>query len=259
MATYESYKSVAADQIPAGGITAAKISNDARHCYCTKWFYGDPDRCSPGCCCLWTVPTGVRRLFWEAWGAGGNGHGACSCDRCHHYAGAGGGYYNSKMISTAAGCQYTVCAAGVYRCLSIECVGCKGCDSYVNGFNLSNFCAIGGDTGRAETSWANPCFSYWSCCVAPVANGGDFGMGTHIGSWSGPFNCHCHCLTTMPTAAPFMGGQVEQPINVCWMRCGCWTVPFGHGAQGAMSSYCGSSCCGQGGTGGAGVVKVTYT
>jgi hypothetical protein len=259
MATYASYKSVAADQIPAGGITAAKISNDARHCYCTKWFYGDPDRCSPGCCCLWTVPTGVRRLFWEAWGAGGNGHGACSCDRCHHYAGAGGGYYNSKMISTAAGCQYTVCAAGVYRCLSIECVGCKGCDSYVNGFNLSNFCAIGGDTGRAETSWANPCFSYWSCCVAPVANGGDFGMGNHIGSWSGPFNCHCHCLTTMPTAAPFMGGQVEQPINVCWMRCGCWTVPFGHGAQGAMSSYCGSSCCGQGGTGGAGVVKVTYT
>jgi hypothetical protein len=26
-----------------------------------------------------------------------------------------------------------------------------------------------------------------------------------------------------------------------------------------MSSYCGSSCCGQGGTGGAGVVKITYT
>jgi hypothetical protein len=26
-----------------------------------------------------------------------------------------------------------------------------------------------------------------------------------------------------------------------------------------MSSYCGSSCCGQGGTGGPGVVKITFT
>ena len=215
--------------------------------------------CAPGCCCEWVVPTGVRRVFFELWGAGGNGNGACSCNRCHHYSGAGGGYYNSKMISTAEGCSYTVCAGGVYPCLSRNCTGCNGCTSYVTGYNLSNFCAIGGYYGCANTDWSNRCFSVWSCCIAPGDNGGDFGMGNHIGAFSGPWNCHCHHQHTMPTAAPFIGGTVEQSIHVCWIRCGCWTVPHGHGGMGAMSSYCGSSCCGQGGTGGSGVVKITYT
>lgn len=259
MANYADYRQVPQDQIPAGTVTNAKLSIDARHCFCTQWVYGDAGQCTNGCCCYWVTPTGVRRIFWEAWGAGGNGNGACSCDRCHHYKGAGGGYYNSKMISTTEGCGYSVCAGGVYRCLSIECTGLAiGCASYVNGYNMSNFCAIGGDVGRAETSWANPCFSDWSCCVAPSQNGGDFGMGNHQGAWSGAFNCHCHCQYTQPTAAPFLGGQVEMHSQVCWMRCGCWTVPYGHGAQGAISSYCGSGCCGQGGTGGSGVVKITY-
>lgn len=258
MANYADYRQVPSDQIPSGTVTNAKLSFDARHCFCVKWFYGTPCCCSPGCCCLWTAPTGVRRLFWEAWGAGGNGHGSCSCDRCQHFVGAGGGYYVSKMISTGEQCQYTVCAGGVYRCWSQECVGCQGCTSYVNGFNLSNFCAIGGWRGEADGNWANPCFSYWTCCLGPTSNGADFGMGNHYGSWSGPFNCHCHHHYTEPTAAPFLGGEVGQGINVCWIRCGCWNVPYGHGGQGAMSSYCGSSCCGQGGTGGGGVVKVTY-
>lgn len=259
MANYADYRQVPADSIPSGTVTNAKLSIDARHCYCTKWVYGQPGACASGCCCLWTVPTGVRRVYWEIWGAGGNGNGACSCDRCHHYAGAGGGWFNSKMISTNQGCEYTVCAGGVYPCYSRECTGlANGCTTYVNGYNLSNFCAIGGEQGRAETSWANPCFSYWSCCLNPGANGGDFGMGNHYGSWGGAFACHCHNQFTNPTAAPFLGGNVETPLQVCWIRCGCWTVPYGHGAQGAMSTYCGTSCCGQGGTGGAGVVKITY-
>jgi len=259
MANYSDYRQVPADSIPSGTVTNAKLDLDARHCYCTKWIYGQPGACASGCCCLWTVPTGVRKVYWEIWGAGGNGNGACSCDRCHHYAGAGGGWFNAKMINTTQGCEYTVCAGGVYPCYSRECTGlANGCTSYVNGYNLSNFCAIGGEQGRAETSWANPCFSYWSCCLNPGANGGDFGMGNHYGSWSGTFTCHCHNQFTNPTAAPFLGGSVETPLQVCWIRCGCWTVPYGHGGQGAMTSYCGSSCCGQGGTGGAGVVKITY-
>ena len=35
-----------------------------------------PGACTPGCCCNWTVPSGVAKLTWELWGAGGNGHGA---------------------------------------------------------------------------------------------------------------------------------------------------------------------------------------
>jgi hypothetical protein len=258
MANYQDYRQVPSDQIASSSVTNAKLSIDARHCFCTQWVYGSPDQCATGCCCQWTAPTGVRRVFWEAWGAGGNGHGSCSCDRCQHMKGAGGGYYNTKMISTVAGCQYTVCAGGVYRCLSVECTACNGCTSYVNGYNLTNFCAIGGYTGETNGDWVNPCFSYWNCCLGPVSNGGDFGMGNHTGSWSGPFNCHCHCHFTMPTAAPFMAGEEAQALHVCWIRCGCWTSPYAHGAQGAFSTYCGSGTCGQGATGGAGVVKITY-
>jgi len=63
---------------------------------------------------------------------------------------------------------------------------------------------------------------------------------------------------TTPTSAPLIGTDVHQSLRECWVRCGCWIVPYGHGGQGAMTTYCGSSCCGQGGTGGGGLVKITY-
>ena len=258
MANYQDYRQVPSDQIAATSITNAKLSIDARHCFCTKWFFGSPDQCATGCCCQWQVPTGVRRAHFEIWGAGGNGHGACVCDRCVRMKGAGGGFFNSKMISTCDAWQYTVCAGGVYRCLSQECQACNGCTTYVNGCNLSNFCAIGGATGCQEGSFLSPCFSYYECCVGPVNNGGDFGMGNHAGVWSGAWNCHCHCQWTTMTAAPFLGGSNEHHGQVCWMRCGCWTSPYGMGGGGAFTSYCGTVCCGQGATGGAGVVKITY-
>ena len=62
------------------------------------------------------LPTGVARATFEIWGAGGNGHGACSCNRCQIYAGAQGGYYATRTIAVTPGDTYTVCAAGVYRC-----------------------------------------------------------------------------------------------------------------------------------------------
>ena len=70
--------------------------------------------------------------------------------------------------------------------------------------------------------------------------------------------CHCYVQMTNPTAAPFIGTTVIQSIRECWIRCGCWIVPYGNGGQNAMTTYCGSSCCGQGGTGGGGLVKITY-
>ena len=98
------------------------------------------------------------------------------------------------------------------------------------------------------------------CCVGPAANGGDFGMGNHLGAMWNPkgFFCHCHGRYSMPTSAPFIGTQVQVQQQFCWVRCGCWTVPYGHGGQNAQTNYCGSSCCGQGGMGGSGLVKITY-
>lgn len=259
MATYSSYKKIVTNEIVDGSLTDAAFNADAAKNFGVKWVYGDPGACTPGCCCLWTVPDYVRNVTFEIWGAGGNGHGQCSCDRCHHFQAAGGGAYNTKTVATAPGCQYSVCAGGVYRCYSRECTACNGCTSYVNGYNLSNFCACGGITGRANTSWAEGCYSYNEFCVAPGGAGGDFYLFPMVPGWSTANGyCHCHNQEVYPGTAAIIGTYVGQQIRECWIRCGCWTVPYGHGGQGAMGTYCGSSACGQGGTGGSGLVKITY-
>ena len=259
MAQYSNYKKVSGQSLPASSVGPAKLGTSGLDTWNVKWFYGQPCECSTGCCCLWTVPTGVRRATIEMWGAGGSGSGSCSCNRCQIYRGAQGGYYNTKTINVQAGWTYTVCAAGVFRCRYRECVGCCGCASYVNGCNLSNFCAIGGHGGLGCNSWSLACHSSWSCCLGPNANGGDFGMGNHWGAFWNPRGvfCHCHGRYSIPTAAPFIGTNVMQGLNSCWIRCGCWTVPYGHGGQNAMTNECGR-CCGQGGMGGPGLVKITY-
>jgi hypothetical protein len=261
MASYESYKTVKNEQFIDGTVTEDKLGTDVRHRVCTKWLIGEACRCSPGCCCLWTVPACTRKVYFELWGAGGNGSGACSCNRCHHYQGAGGGSYSTKMVTTAPGCTYRMCAGGVYPCLSRECSACNGCISYVCGFNACNLCTVGGRCGNGNDNWTEYCFSCWGCCIGPGCSTGnaDFTMISHTGHFSGIFNCHCHHQYVRPTNAPFLGGNVSMSLAVCWSRCGCWIAPPGHGGQGAMSSYCGSSCCSQGGTGGPGVVKLTFT
>lgn len=260
MATYSSYKKISgSDQILDNSIPDTAVGGTAFATWNVQWIYGQPCMLSSGCCCLWTVPSGVRRVFFELWGAGGNGHGACSNGRCQHYAGAQGGYYNSKMISVCPGWQYTICAAGVFPCCQFDCVGNQGCSSYVTGCNLSNFCAWGGAGGCANGNWNEACFSdFGNCCMAPGAWGGDFGMGNHRGAmFIHASQCHCQCKGATPTPAPFIGTQVQQNLLECWIRCGCWTVPYGHGGMGAMTTYCGGQC-GQGGTGGPGLVKISF-
>ena len=191
-------------------------------------------RCSPGCCCNWTVPTGVSKLWIQLWGSGGNGTGSCSCNRCHHFQGAGGGYYNSQITTTQAGCGYSVCAGGVYPCLSRECYGCQGCSSYVNGYGLSNFCAIGGWRGNANPSWTTECNSTWACCQSPTAHGGQMNFVNHTDGWSNSTYdtyrgwCHCYNQGMTPTSAPLIGTFVSQAQRGCWIRCGCWIVPVSY-------------------------------
>ena len=160
MASYSSYKKVHGDQLIGNALDASHFSGSPNESYGVKWFYGTMCRCSPGCCCNWTVPTGVQNMWIQAWGAGGNGTGACSCNRCHHYEAAQGGYYNSKMLETNGGCQYTVCAAGVYPCLSRECYGCMGCTSYVNGYNLTTINSLGHNIGIALNFDKMPSLNY---------------------------------------------------------------------------------------------------
>ena len=264
MASYSSYKQISSDQVAAGSVPSSAIASGTFSNWCVKWIHGAPNQvCTTGCCCAWTVPTNVTRVTWEVWGAGGNGHGECNCNRCGNWHAAGGGYYNTKTHSTNGGCVYTVCAGGVYRCCSRECVGCQGCSSYVNGYNLSNFCAIGGARGCYTNAWGDQCNAHFeNCCYEPGFHGGEFAMGNHAGTSYRPggFNCHCFFNNdATPTGAPFIGTLgVSYGVRQCWIRCGCWTVPYAHGGQGATTSYCGSGHCGQGGQGGGGLVKITY-
>ena len=269
MASYSSYKPpvYTGTTVQSGAVTQDRMSSDVRQNYCVKWFYGTPNPCTGGCCCLFTVPSDVRRLKWEIWGAGGNGSGACSCDRCQHYMGAGGGTYNTKSIDSTTGCQYTVCAGGVYPCYSRECNGCNGCTTYVNGFNLSGFCACGGGAGYGNSSWTDGCFSYMDSCRAPGDNNGEFATYTMMPNWAaaGGYQypgdaCHCWKRNTWSNGAPFLdAGRNDQFLNECWIRCGCFgATPYAMGGQNGQTTYCGSGHCGQGGTGGSGVVKLTY-
>ena len=259
MASYASYKKVSGAQLPDSAIDDNMVNPNTLNNFGVKWFFGIACRCSPGCCCRWAVPPQVKRLTWELWGAGGNGAGACSCNRCHHFRAAGGGGYTSKTIATNPGCQYTVCAAGVYRCLSRECTGCYGCSSYVNGFNLSGYCACGGHRAEANTSWNRGCFATNYYCYSPGQSGSDFAIGGHTQAFSTASGyCHCHPQEIHQGQAMRIGAGSTQGLRNCWIKCGCWSVPYGTGGQSAMSTYCGSDCCGQGGTGGGGLVKVLY-
>lgn len=269
MASYTSYRAgrITSTNIVAGAIDNAKLASDVRTSFGIQWVYGSPGACTSGCCCAWTVPSNVRRVTFEAWGAGGNGHGACSCDRCQHFMGASGGTYNTVGATTSPGCVYTACAGGVYPCYSRECTGlANGCTSYVNGYNISNFCACGGSSGCSNGSWTDSCFTYMDSCMYPGIGGGEFSLNNHVGPWgaAGPYMypsdaCHCWKHLSYSSSAPiFNTGRNDQFQNDCWVRCGCWTVPYASGGQGAKSNVCGTSCCGQGGTGGSGVVKITY-
>ena len=121
MANYRSYRQVRSDQIAAGSISSAKLQKRvwlldiALNIYMVIHVIVHLAVVVFG-----QFPSGVEKITFELWGAGGNGHGACSCNRCQHYQGAAGGTYNTKTISTTGGCQYRVCAGGVYRCCSRE-------------------------------------------------------------------------------------------------------------------------------------------
>lgn len=259
MATYASYKKVHGDQMVNGTLSDNDLATGTLNNFGVKWFSGVPCRCSSGCCCNWTVPSCVCRMTIELWGAGGNGAGSCVNQRCHHFKAAMGGSYNTKTIATRGGCTYTVCASGVYRCLSRECTACNGCTTYMNGYNLSGFCACGGYRAEANTSWSTACFYTNVYCRAPGNNNGEMAIvGVNPGWSTASGYCHCHVQEIHQGMAPLIGGTSTQGIRECWIRCGNFSVPYGTGGQSAMNTYCGNGCCGQGGTGGGGLVRITY-
>ena len=60
MANYSSYKKIHGDQLLSNVLGASSFSQSPNCTYGVKWVYGIMCRCSPGCCCNWTVPSGVQ-------------------------------------------------------------------------------------------------------------------------------------------------------------------------------------------------------
>ena len=156
MATYSSYKKITNESLADGVVGSAQLAHGARTKPTQQWIFNGRGfccrNCQQGCCCqacgmccLWTVPAKVTRVTFEIWSGGGGGAGQTCCNCCSFSAGGSGGNYAVKTIATVPGCQYTVCAGGTWPChYSHTCSANMGCRSFVNGYNLSNFCVEGG-------------------------------------------------------------------------------------------------------------------
>lgn len=100
-----------------------------------------------GFCCQWTVPAGVTRARFQLWGAGGGG----GLGRCCGGSPFGStGAYASVIIPVTAGDTYTLCAGCAAFCRTCTNNYAQptgrfpGCQSFVTGNGLCNFCANGG-------------------------------------------------------------------------------------------------------------------
>ena len=159
--------------IPTLPATGSAWTGDLKVCDTSGYF-----RC--GRCCEWTVPGGVTCARFQIWGAGaGTGYGCC----CSFTTFGGTGAYSSVIIPVTAGDTYTLCAGCAYCCCasaggSGQCL--PGCQSFVTGTNLSNFCAQGGEGSLY-------CQLQTRCVCGPVAG---------------------YCM--------FLGGCICNNNSVCW-------------------------------------------
>ena len=121
---------------PNGGTA---FTNGFKVCDTTGYY-----RC--GANCTWTVPSGVTCARFQIWGAGG---GSPESRCCGFVPPASSGAYASVIIPVSSGNNYTLCAGCAYCCYAYG-DGYnqqRGDTSYVQGSNLSNFCALGGWSG----------------------------------------------------------------------------------------------------------------
>ena len=220
-----------------------------------------------GCCCQWTVPTGVSSVVIEIWGGGGGGaampNGACGSPG----QGGGGGAYSRKTLAVTGGSLYTICvgaggAPGTPSTFSRCCCGLVGGTTYVTGTGLTNFCANGGFGGESR------CYSDYN--PLQLSNGGWPGSGGDLNlrggdgyAWSPDFCCGY----TYGGYSPFGGRQIYSGFDYCSQytdavgnnRAGGPCGQTGHFPGGGGSGAWPSCCCGVcscGGPGAPGLIRI---
>jgi hypothetical protein len=278
VATYSSYKKITNDNLNPDIVTQAKLVAGAATNSGILWIYNSRalscHQCSNagscveqanGRCCLWTVPAKVSSVTFELWSGGGGGAGNTCCNCCSFGIGGAGGSYATKTITTAPGCQYTVCAGGSWPCSkSHTCDAGMGCRSFVVGYNLANYCVVGGCGGVMcnGDAWGPRSPMQCANCLICGIFGADFGIMGTTGTKLGVMGCHCAGADGQWTGTvPMLGTWSFNQATEAWCSCGCYVNwPSGGGVTGA-SSYCGNNakcCAGGSGQGGSGIVKITF-
>jgi hypothetical protein len=204
-----------------------------------------------GCCCLWTVPTGVTWFAVEMWGGGGGGAGNCCC-----FFGipGGAGSYARKIITTVAGQQYRFCAGGSTTCANTN-TGCPGYPSYAYGVTeaANVICASAGKVG-CNYCWGPIGTSYMGCSAYECGSWcGGFGICGMSGAFKGTAFCSGTAWNWAPQA-PFTGDFFRPARDACsGYCCGCGQQGYaywpgsGGGTASSHNSYCGCGAAGAGG------------
>jgi hypothetical protein len=210
--------------------------------------------------CAWTVPADTKGIKFEIYGGGGSGFGACCC--MVNPLPGGSGAYAVKHLNEEDGDfvgdgtdVYQLCSAGTGCCWASS-HGQRGHTSYVTGPGLSNFCALGGNTGEHHCQNWN-CYTCCQTCFGCAAlYGADYGQSGRSG-WR---KSSQHCASSMFSIAPGPSGPLSpgdaKSHGGCTndMHTGGGPHSPGTGSHGAVTH--GGCCCGKAGGGGA--VVVTY-
>lgn len=212
-----------------------------------------------GRCCQFTAPAGTAYIKFEIWGGGGGGGGSCCC--MYGNPGGAGAYAVKTVCGALGGCQFTVCA-GSTTGTDPGSTGCIGCDSWVQGVQLSNFCAKGGNSGqtRCNGSFQHPCcIPFTHCCNG---FGGDICIHGQHSTYQSYNWCaqafQQHAMLAAATASGPMFGPGGCVIGGPNGSCTNWYTKSYFPGGGGMSAQTISGTCFCGGHGGGGLVSITY-
>ena len=222
-------------------------------------------------CCGWVVPVGTTWVTFEIWGGGGSGGGGCCCSQ--GIPGGSGAYavksvYQPIIAGTCGlcGCTYTICAGATTPSVGSSCTGCPGCTTWVTGYGLSNFCAVGGSCGHSICCFTCNNTRIVMCCSGggwSMACGGDINMPGMGGSMQEVIGCHSGFQQWMPMAPATASGPALT-AGTCSTRYACCNGLWGSyyvaywpgGGSPTVAMGGGENCCSLPGS--SGLVSVTY-
>lgn len=212
-----------------------------------------------GRCCLYTVPgAGVRTIFVEMWGSGGDGSGACCCQ--WPYTTGSAGQYVVETINVSPGDALTICAGGS-GCFTCSCCGTCGFPSFITRSSTIIMCASGGQGSCGLCFYKT--FNCTGICVPGIRTNvpgcGDLVVCSNLGMSV----THNFCASDMFEASPG-SSKYNQNMRIGHNYCstpftisGCNRFPNHFpGGPGAGGSACGNPCC-WGGYGAGGLVLLT--